>query len=85
VVTNDEFDRRLEHLNATLSAMRDVIERIQDDEEMALPGCGPRSSSTGSSCYKDRTAAKVGASCVAGITVCLASTKQAWLSRSAAL
>jgi hypothetical protein len=35
VVTNDEFDRRLEHLNFTLSAMRDVIERIQDDEEMA--------------------------------------------------
>lgn len=35
MAANDEFDRRLAHLNSTLSAMRDVIERIQDDEEMA--------------------------------------------------
>jgi uncharacterized protein (DUF2236 family) len=33
MATRDEFDRRLERLNATLTAMRRLIGRIQDDEE----------------------------------------------------
>jgi hypothetical protein len=33
VTTHDEFDRRIERLNAALIAMRDLMWRMQEDEE----------------------------------------------------